>query len=1000
MKDDRSGFRRVWPAFLAVACLLTGCHSRAWYFRRANEDAHCLIQEKAAGKPWAVPAGYSLIPSPESRLAQVDCLTSPRLPCPTPTLYAYEIPELRSELLGEPANDSEDASEEEGESKDSEEPKGVPIPPEAWETLPTQCLQRMLEFESVQFEAEYTKQNYQEFGLARNDSSDQPKLTLEDVIDLALLNSRDYQTQKENLFLVALNLAEERFAFQNRFSNFGNGSALNYTHDRIAGITENRLGIPTGVQGDRLLVTGGDLLASFANNILLTFNGPSGFAADVSSTILVDFAQPLIQRDIRFESLTQAERDVVYAARDFARFRKEFFADFAELYYRLVLSFRQIEIDTQNYFSLVRAFNQAEAEFRREFVPGVQVDQVEQSLLNGRGSLIGTCNNVEQALDNLKLSIGLPTETPINLDLTELNELTRLDRLSVSADSTNRSLRRLQNAMQRPDRAVLASTSAVLIERILQASQLTESQDPQQQRDLDYRRVLFLADEARIASQRFLNDLNQEKKSETPSDVIIFQRSITHAESLIELITVQLQLAALSDQSTELTEYARRQLQLSQEISALVEEYQALFAKEREEDQNLRPISELVVSCDALRARIQSLVREIDTLNKVEVVEDPVADTRRLLQEAESLEGVFEQTINASNFGLKPIDIDVDDAMITALVLRFELMTQRESAADDWRRIKLAADELKSVLDLNARQVIRTESGSNQPFNFTLDDSRTQLGVTFDAPLNRFTQRNDFRASLITYQRALRNLMQLEDTIKFSVRNDLRNLALDREQYLIAVASAALANERVVSTSLEFRLGTGGVSARDFLEAQTAYIEALSNVASRHIAYILDRTQLFLDLELLTVEEDGFWPDLRNEDVQPEPVYGLPSWAMPVYGELPCVKYSHELRDLMNCPPLCKGTLPIQGGSLGSLGTQSGVDDPTRNTDTAAETTDPGGERDGELDLQIEELPVPPMTEGQSIGLEAPKLELPGFDKPAFNSASPPVNRAVPLELQ
>ena len=85
----------------------------------------------------------------------------------------------------------------------------------------------------------------------------------------------------------------------------------------------------------------------------------------------------------------------------------------------------------------------------------------------------------------------------------------------------------------------------------------------------------------------------------------------------------------------------------------------------------------------------------------------------------------------------------------------------------------------------------------------------------------------------------------------------------------------------MVSTSLEFRLGTGGVSARDYLEAQTAYTDALSAVASRHIDYILDRTQLFLDMELLEVNERGFWDELYLEDFEPTLYLELPAWASP-----------------------------------------------------------------------------------------------------------------------
>ncbi|MEM7559689.1 MAG: TolC family protein, partial [Planctomycetota bacterium] len=622
-----------------------------------------------------------------------------------------------------------------------------------------------------------------------------------------------------------------------------------------------------------------------------------------------------------------AERNVVYAARNFARFRKQFFVDFASSYYRLILSFRQIEIESQNYFSLVRAFNQAEAEFGAGSVPRVQVDQVEQNLLNARGSLIGTCNGVEQSLDSLKISMGIPTETPLNLDLRELNELTRLDQLSVSSNLTNRVRRRLETATRRPDRATLASGAATLIERMMEAASLAQAGDKANTSALQRLLARFLLDETRILSETDLDNLQQEKESVNPSAPTIYQRSVAHAKSQILVITRQLELAELNREPKELLNFAERQLLISKQIDELGSRFANLFAEGKKNQRPSEELPVLIEDSDRIRQDLSSLIADIDQQLGIQVEPNPQKDLDRILGEVRKLLGSVTESLDTPQYGLKPIEIDPDDAMITALVLRFDLTNQREQAVDDWRQIKLAADNLKSILDLSARQVIRTDPTTNQPFNFSFEDSTTQLGVRFDAPLNRFAQRNTFRATLISYQRALRNLMQLEDSIKFSVRNDLRNLALDREQYLIAVASAALAYERVVSTSLAFRLGSGGVSARDFLEAQTAYINALSSVASRHINYILDRTQLFLDLELLTVDETGFWQDLRNEEVTPEPTYGLPDWAFPVFGKIPCVMYSREMRYLMEQQPICSGIYqPADSGSDGGTGFESGSD--------------------------------------------------------------------------
>ena len=54
----------------------------------------------------------------------------------------------------------------------------------------------------------------------------------------------------------------------------------------------------------------------------------------------------------------------------------------------------------------------------------------------------------------------------------------------------------------------------------------------------------------------------------------------------------------------------------------------------------------------------------------------------------------------------------------------------------------LAADDLKSALNLNAAQTIGTKR--DRPFGFTFDESRTELRTSLDLPLNRKAQRNNY----------------------------------------------------------------------------------------------------------------------------------------------------------------------------------------------------------------------------------------------------------------
>jgi hypothetical protein len=407
-------------------------------------------------------------------------------------------------------------------------------------------------------------------------------------------------------------------------------------------------------------------------------------------------------------------------------------------------------------------------------------------------------------------------------------------------------------------------------------------------------------DAARLDVDDALLELRSELDSETQSQPIVFQRRMDIVNEQLEVIQFQLQHAGRKNSPDQLTTYVGQEDQYGRRARQLGERFDQLIVDER-----LAELPQLLEDSLQLENDISALVEGLDRVTgqdrrqrtPEEKLRETIAEVDKLLRESESYRLSFQG-------GLIPIEIDMDDAMMTALVRRFDLLNERGFLADDWRHIKLAADDLKSVVNLRATQLIRTRDGVNRPFDFTFDDSTTSLSATFDAPFNRRAQRNTYRNTLIDYQAALRRLALLEDNIKLSVRRDLRALTLDREQYINEIASAALAFERVVSTELQLRLGIGSVAARDFLESQTAYIRSLESVASRHIGYIVDRLQLFLELELLAVEDDGFWPQLYDEDIQPMPYYQFPRYALPAYGNLhPCLKYSPEIRRMLCVPP-------------------------------------------------------------------------------------------------
>ncbi|MEX0938621.1 MAG: TolC family protein [Pirellulales bacterium] len=774
----------------------------------------------------------------------------------------------------------------------------VELPPAAWETISRHCLSRMFEFESIREEYRRTFDTAPPGELRET----APRLTLDDIVELALLNSREYQAQKEVLYRAALALSLQRFDYQLKPSVAGNGTAVDYIHSRNAGITTNTLAIPTMFQVDKMLSTGGTLLARFANDVVLTFNGPQGFAADVSSQLLVDISQSVFQRDILFEPLTQAERNLVYAARDLARFRKELFVNFAEDYYGLILTYRQIEINAQNYFTFVRAFGQGEAEYGAGLLGRIQLDQIEQQTLQGRSSLVQTCNGLEGALDALKFQMGIPPETPINIDLRELERLTLRDEVAVNDNLIRRARRQLivQRQARVPSRNVMLNSAVVLIQRMLDAYQLRGrlGQDVDAEDVLQDLNARLLTGRARLEVDRNRTQLIEDRMAEPPPPAIqLFQRTMDLVDSMLELVEYQARLARrLGAPALAVEQFERQTADLEEDAAQLRDGLEAALAAAE-----VARLPEFLRAAESLLAEANQLVDDADAL--IGEAGPPPTEKEalaRTIEQIDQLLAVSDEILEGPSGGLVPVEIGVDEAMLTALVLRYDLMNERGFVADDWRQIKLAADDLRSVLNLNATQIVRTDRDNNRPFDFTFDESQTQLSAELDLPLNRRAQRNGYRLALINYRAGLRSLMQLEDSIKLDVRNDLRDIQLAQTQYTISVAQAGLAYERVISTRLELQLGFPGVAARDFLEAQNDYASALSSVANNHINFIVLRTQLFLDLELLTVGPNGFWEELYEEEYQPEAYSMLQPYALPAYGELPYnVHYSEEIREMM-----------------------------------------------------------------------------------------------------
>ena len=247
------------------------------------------------------------------------------------------------------------------------------------------------------------------------------------AVEIALANSREYQTALETVYLSALGLTLNRFEFDLRWFLRNNTT---YTHFGSGPTETNTLQVDTNLGFAKNFAAGGQLLIDFANSLVYEYTGGS---RQFRSNLVGVMTQPLLRnfgRYVRLEQLTQAERNVLYAVRDFARFRKAFWAQTAVQdggYLDLLLALQTLRNNQANYKAQEETYRLYAELFRGGRASVVEFDQFFQSLQTSKLAVIDAQVGLETALDNFKLRLGVPPRIPIQLDDSLLNQFVFVD---------------------------------------------------------------------------------------------------------------------------------------------------------------------------------------------------------------------------------------------------------------------------------------------------------------------------------------------------------------------------------------------------------------------------------------------------------------------------------------------------------------------------------------------------------------------------------------------
>lgn len=743
------------------------------------------------------------------------------------------------------------------------------------------------------------------------------RLTMEQAVELGIINSREFQNRREDLYLLALPVTFERFGFAAQF--FATEQIVRERTGAELPAGEGDRWRGTGSAGfSKLFSTGALLLFQYANQTVINLSNARNQGTVVStSTLNLDIVQPLLQgggKAVTLEPLTQSERNLLYEVRDYARFRKIFYqyvsggsdlianlllpgaglnsslvpgtttlqsgnpvrpllfpsaatrltlttglAATSSGYLPTLLQRASLDIERQNYDRLTSVFSLFKAYEGGGRVSSLQVGQVELQILQSKTNIATLEQRYRDSLDAFKFQLGVPLDVPMELDSEIVDPVFRqFTRFETTISQFNATLKEVEN-MDSPEDA------------------------PQIRAKLT---KLFTDAPFVRATKTF--------RVEFPKRWKTWQREALDDKALGE------KLNRLRKERNKLLDD-----KLSQEITGNKFDAKAierLSFLDREV-----PTGEFESSLRRLESmpwRFKATPREkLDEFNAL--FRDVRNSFSEVLSEAsnERLELLRPQwpalaNVVIDNFDLVNGDLDQGYSLVTqtALENRLDLMNARAQVVDTWRQVAVRANALLGAFNVGYHLDSTTPPDEARPLAFAGSRTRHQLFLNFELPLVRVAERNAYRATLIAYQRARRALMASEDNVASQVRTDLRALQVLANNFKIQQQAVELAFLQVESALETFQAppppGGGGDNAASAAALTQQLLNAYARLPSEQtklvtiwLNYQIARQQLFLDLELMPLDFRGVWIDEYNRatsdlprvgDRFPEPRLGEP----------------------------------------------------------------------------------------------------------------------------
>lgn len=248
-------------------------------------------------------------------------------------------------------------------------------------------------------------------------NADPIELDLPALLAYSIEHAPEYRREKERLFLATLSLIIERHLWGPRFFNT---LSADLTGTPESGDYDTALNLVNDFTVTQRLPYGGTASVSALvnyTNLLQQASTTTGADETQTSSINASINLPLLRGagQVAREDLIQAERDLIYAVREFERFRRTFFVDISNTYFGLLRQQTRIQNQRLQIEGLELLVTEQAAFLEAGRIPGFEAADTEAQVLFGQSNLASVEDDYASALDSLKLRIGMPITQPLDI---------------------------------------------------------------------------------------------------------------------------------------------------------------------------------------------------------------------------------------------------------------------------------------------------------------------------------------------------------------------------------------------------------------------------------------------------------------------------------------------------------------------------------------------------------------------------------------------------------